>query len=581
MGWYLDRVVDIGGINDWDTAGLERLSSSLASRISTLIELGDQLDRLGVVDGWVGETSEEARRAFDTVVDHLTDSAAQVGAVKKLTDDTEDAVTALKRALADVSSLAFANDFAVCNDNTLWDRWAFERPPNQTDAEAADRQRLKVELLDRVGEIVRQGTEIEENAAAVMSAAAQNSITDHGSTDVREAADFGGDQGSVKAPMPPEDGKPAENNQWWDSLTDDQRDYVRAERPYWIGDLDGIPAAERSTANLTQLAIDRSTIDGQINEARARFEQTQNAMDEKRLQLALDKRASLDAVERAMFEVGQDGNVALDSEGNRIPFSDRQLLSFDASPGQTLATAVVAVGDVDAADHVSVHTPGFTSTVDGGLANLVRDAASVRDLSEWQLDHYSTDTAGQSVASVAFMGYESPQNVGVLSDDMARTGGDRLASFLDGIDASRSDDPHLTAVGHSYGSVTTGFALQDGTGVDDAVFMGSPGVGTDNLGALHINGDAYTLASGGDGVAALARFDGDPREIAGVHDLSTRAADIVMPDGTDVTLMSTDRFTGPLIDRMGSHSDYYKLDTTSQFNQAAVIAGIPDVAVAR
>ncbi|MEK8073572.1 alpha/beta hydrolase [Rhodococcoides navarretei] len=574
-------MVDIGGINDWDTAGLERLSSSLASRISTLIELGDQLDRLGVVDGWAGETSEEARRAFDAVVDHLTDSAAQVGAVKKLTDDTEDAVTALKRALADVSSLAFANDFAVCNDNTLWDRWAFERPPNQTDAEAADRQRLEADLLDRVGEIVRRGTEIEENAAAVMSAAAQSSITDHGSTDVREAVDFGSDQGSLKTPMPPEDGKPAENNQWWDSLTDDQRAYVRAERPYWIGDLDGIPAAERSTANLAQLEIDRSTIDGQINEARARFEQTQNAMDEKRLQLALDKRASLDAVERAMFEVGQDGNVALDSEGNRIPFPDRQLLSFDASPGQTLATAVVAVGDVDTADHVSVHTPGFTSTVDGGLANLVRDAASVRDLSEWQLDHYSPDTAGQSVASVAFMGYEAPQNVGVLSDGMARTGGDRLASFLDGIDASRSDDPHLTAVGHSYGSLTTGFALQDGTGVDDAVFMGSPGVGTDNLGALHINGDAYTLASGGDGVAALARFDGDPREIAGVHDLSTRAADIVMPDGTDVTLMSTDRFTGPLIDRMGSHSDYYKLDTTSQFNQAAVVAGIPDVAVAR
>ncbi|QII08091.1 hypothetical protein BH93_24300 [Rhodococcoides fascians A25f] len=52
-------------------------------------------------------------------------------------------------------------------------------------------------------------------------------------------------------------------------------------------------------------------------------------------------------------------------------------------------------------------------------------------------------------------------------------------------------------------------------------------------------------------------------------------------DGTDVALMSTDRFTGPIVDRMGSHSDYYKLDTTSQFNQAAVIAGIPDVAVAR
>ncbi|OZF39813.1 hypothetical protein CH294_06225 [Rhodococcus sp. 14-2483-1-1] len=522
-----------------------------------------------------------ARRAFDAVVDQLTNSAAQVGAIKRLTDDTEDSVVALKRALADVSSLAFANDFAVCNDNTLWDRWAFERPPNRTDAESADRQRMKVELLDRVGEIVRRGTEIEENAAAIMTAAARNLISDNDSTDVREAAGIGSDQGAAKAPQPPAEGHPAANNQWWNSLTDDQRDYVREERPHWIGDLDGIPAADRSSANLAQLDVDRSSVDGQVNEAQARFDQTGSAMDGQRLQLALDKRTSLDAVERLMFEKGTDGSFVLGADGQRIPVPDRHLLSFDASPERTLATAVIAVGDVDTADHVSVHTPGFTSTVHKGLGSLVNDAANIRDLSQWQLDHYSPDAAGQTVASVAYMGYEAPQKVGVLSDDMAQTGGSRLASFLDGIDASRSDDPHLTAVGHSYGSLTTGFALQDGTGVDDAVFMGSPGVGTDNLGALHITGDAYTLASGGDGVAALAAFGGDPREIAGVHDLSTRAADVVMPDGTDVALMSTDRFTGSIIERMGSHSDYYKVDTTSQFNQAAVIAGIPDVAVAR
>ena len=581
MSWYLDRVVDIGGINDWDTAGLERLSSSLTSRASTLIDLGDQLDQIKLVDGWVGESSDVARRAFDAVVDHLTDSAAQVGAIKRLTGDTEDAVTALKRALAEVSSLAFAHDFAVCNDNTLWDRWAFQRPADQTDAEAVDRQRMKAELLDRIGEIVRRGTEIEDNAADIMTAAARNLISDNDSTDVREALGIGDEQGATKAPQPPREGNPAENNQWWNSLSDDQRTFVREERPQWIGDLDGIPAVERSSANLARLDIERSSIDGQVNEAQARFDRSGSATDEKRLEMALDKRSSLDAVEHLLFQTGADGNFVLGADGQRIPVPDRQLLAFDASPEQTLATAVVAVGDVDTADHVSVHTPGFTSTVHGGLGSLVNDAANIRQLSQWQLDHYSPDAAGQTVASVAYMGYEAPQNVGVLSDDMAQTGGSRLASFLDGIDASRSDDPHLTAVGHSYGSLTTGFALQNGTGVDDAVFMGSPGVGTDNLGALDITGDAYTLASGGDGVAALAAFDGDPREINGIHDLSTRAADVVMPDGTDVALMSTDRFTGPIVERMGSHSDYYTLDTTSQFNQAAVIAGIPDVAVAR
>ena len=60
--------------------------------------------------------------------------------------------------------------------------------------------------------------------------------------------------------------------------------------------------------------------------------------------------------------------------------------------------------------------------------------------------------------------------------NLARAGGEDLAAFYQGVNASRTDDPHLTALGHSYGSLTTGYALQhDGTGVDDAVLFGSPG----------------------------------------------------------------------------------------------------------
>lgn len=574
-------MVDIGGINDWDTAALERLSRTLTSRTDTLVELGDQLDRIKLIDGWEGDSSEAARRDFDRIIDELTDSAAQTGAIRRLTNDTEDAVTALKRALADVRSEAFANDFAVLNDNGLWNRWAYERPPGQTEAEFADRQRLETELRDRIDEIVRRGTEIENHAASVLNAAAQNMITDNGTTDVRAAVSAGDDQGEVKAPKPPVDGNPAENNQWWNSMTDEQRAFIRDERPWTIGDLDGIPAADRSTANLAQLDFDRSSINGQINQAQARFDQTGSAMDESRLDLAKAKLASLDAVEKSMYRTNPDGSFAINDIGERVLVENRQLLAFDASPDHSLATAVVATGDIDTADHVSVHTPGFTSTVNGGLVNLIDDAEKMRRLSEWQLDRSGPETVGQTVASVAYYGYEAPQSIDVVSDGRAQVGGERLASFLNGIDAARADDPHLTAVGHSYGSLATGLALQHGTGVDDAVFMGSPGVGADSLDELKIRDDAYTLASGGDFVAALGAFDGDPREIPGVTDLSTRAAEVVMPDGTSVTLMSTDRYEGSLTDRAGSHSDYYKPYTTSQFNQAAVIAGISDVAVAR
>lgn len=577
-------MVDIGGINDWDAGALERLSGTLNGRTGTLVELGDQLNRIKLIDGWEGDTREAALQAFDKIVDELTDSAAQTSAIKRLTNDTEDAVTALKGALAELMTFAFANDFAVLNDNNLWDRWAFETPPGQTDAQYADRQRLKTELRDRIDEIVRRGTEIENYAISVMNAATANTISDNGSTDLRDAVSVGDGQGAIKTPQPPTDGSPAENNQWWKSLTDEQREYVLAERPRWVGDLDGIPGADRSTANLAQLEFDRSNINGQVNEAQARFDRTGTAFDESTLRLAEDKLASLEAVEKEMYATNTDGSFQLDAAGERILLPERQLLAFDASPEHSLATAIVAAGDIDTADHVSVHTPGFTSTVNGGLANLVADADKVRTLSEWQLDRYSSETAGQTVASVAYFGYEAPQSLDVISDGRAEVGGERLASFLNGIDASRTDDPHLTAVGHSYGSLATGIGLQHGTGADDAVFMGSPGVGTDNLNDLEISGGAYTLASDGDIVAVLGQFDGDPREIPGITDMTTRAADVVMPDGTAIELVSTDRNEGGMMDaaeRAKSHSDYYKQDTTSQFNQAAVIAGIPDVAVTR
>ena len=43
---------------------------------------------------------------------------------------------------------------------------------------------------------------------------------------------------------------------------------------------------------------------------------------------------------------------------------------------------------------------------------------------------------------------------------------------------NENEDPHLTAIGHSYGSRTVGAATQQGDGipgVDDIVLVGSPG----------------------------------------------------------------------------------------------------------
>ena len=92
----------------------------------------------------------------------------------------------------------------------------------------------------------------------------------------------------------------------------------------------------------------------------------------------------------------------------------------------------------------------------------------------------------QTNASMFWIGYDAPDNLpwdegwdaaGVVTEAMATDGGERLADTLDGLRASRDGEPaHMTAIGHSYGSTTTGHAAHDhGIPVDDLVFVGSPG----------------------------------------------------------------------------------------------------------
>ena len=172
----------------------------------------------------------------------------------------------------------------------------------------------------------------------------------------------------------------------------------------------------------------------------------------------------------------------------------------------------------------------------------------------------------------------------VIIDKIAGAGraAQRVAvQFDQGINAARADEPHRTALGHSYGSLTTGIALQQNTGVRDAVFFGSPGI-TDTPSWLpgsgnpvqHLQvptGHTYDLAASGDPIAndvpILGRYGDAPQTLPSVTQLSTDAA--VSPDG-------------PLAASHG-HSQYTTsingIDTTSKYNIAAVVAGQPDLTI--
>lgn len=188
----------------------------------------------------------------------------------------------------------------------------------------------------------------------------------------------------------------------------------------------------------------------------------------------------------------------------------RQLLYVD--PGRGHAAEVV--GDLSTASAVSVVVPGmgnelehFDVVLDKAVA--LRDAAAAL-------------RPGEELVTVAWLGYDSPGVPEFVLDDAARAGGRHLARFLDGLTAGGLDaDATRTVIGHSYGSVVTGFALRDGVDVDAVAVTGSPGMGASSASEL---GDTpiYALGAQLDPVAAIERFGTSPTDDDfGATELST------------------------------------------------------------
>jgi Alpha/beta hydrolase len=364
-------------------------------------------------------------------------------------------------------------------------------------------------------------------------------------------------------PVPPAGGTPQQNSAWWLGLSPAQREEILATNPKLVGNLDGIPAKVRDQANRAQLDSEAARLDGEIARARADvdaaldqgffpsvFVLPRAEAEKARLATLLEQRAALTAVQDTVAQ------------------GDRQLLLLDIS-GHAAPRAAVAVGNVDTADHVAVFTPGLETTVTGEIGNYTNDAVGIVQSAEQQLtvaqgmDHHDT------VAVVTWIGYDAPQLDTTFDADRsvalpyaAQHGGADLGRFYDGINASRPyDDPHLTALGHSYGSTTTGYGLQSATTpVDDVVLFGSPGASTNDITDLKVPpGHVAVIEARGDPVADLGAFGDDPNHLDGVVNLSAHE----------------EHRGSTQLDESTGHSAYLRPNTTSQYNIAATVAGLP------
>jgi len=357
---------------------------------------------------------------------------------------------------------------------------------------------------------------------------------------------------------PPGRGSPAANALWWTSMTVLQQDQVVREHPDWIGNRDGVAFAARDLANRRLLTTDRARL---LDEQRHLQAGTADfatrgpiTVDQEAINRVRDKLSSIQAIQATLAGDGP-----------------RQLLLLDLSKER--AEAAIANGDVDTAANVAVFVPGMTTTVNEFMKGYDKQMKHLQQRSESEDGRAHPDQPA-ATATVTWIGYQAPQNKDVLSSDesvarlnLARTGAAQLTPFLQGIGAAREQDAHLTLLGHSYGSTTAGLALQQETGVDDAVFFGSPGLGTNHVEDLKLApSHAYYIEAGWDVVGDLGVFGMDPSHMSGIEHVSAKDSTVLDPvTGEKRT------FTG-----VTGHNSYLVDDSTSQYNMSVIVAGEPD-----
>ena len=345
--------------------------------------------------------------------------------------------------------------------------------------------------------------------------------------------------------LPPKGASPDEVAKWWSSLTDAEKKEMVRRHSREIGNLNGVEAPWRDKANRNNLAEDlkaeRQKLKDQEEDAR-RFPTPQKLLDIRQTRKRITQ---MENVEKVLDKSGKDG-------------IQRQLVCFDSSERDVLAA--VTQGNIDTADHVAVNVPGMRSN----LADNLDYYDSVSGLMRENAEKHSN---GQSVAVVTYMDYRAPQGVEEVVDiNYAKTGSDRLAGFLTGLDASRehgAGDAHITPVGHSFGSTTVGMALTKiPPGVaDDSVQIGSPGSGVQDVSEFNVpKGHAYVGAARywddmDQGFGDDGRFGKNPDTMPGYKHISG-----------DV---GQDGYYGPI----GRHSGYFNEGSPALDDISRVIAG--------
>lgn len=530
-------------------------ADDLLSVSVTLDDLDTTANANSTYDGWEGAAAASYGTYVGAAAENAQTSSLALRAVaaaadtyatelQRLLDERERLVDARTTFNADCDSLRASVDAAAPEDDL-----------SELRAVASELATRRTTIVDDIATMETDTTDNEDDLRSVLTANASVAAVlaaPGGGIDPADAA--------MGLPGAPGSGGSAQDTAaWWAALTPAQRYAVLAAHPEVIGSADGLPAEVRDEANRALLTADLEALE---------------LLDEQG-RLPSDLRKTLENAQAAHEALG---NVVVDPVSDPPVEVPPLLHLYDPNAFDGEGAVAIAYGNPDTADNVSTIVPG--TTVKGtSIAGDVRNAENLYTSARVSDPNATTST-------ILWIGYDSPEftDLSVASESMAIAGGERLADYVDGLNAARAEgDPaHMSVVGHSYGSTTVGRAATDhGLAVDDIIAIGSPGLGDEAQNAGDLGGPEVWVGNASrDPVARLGDngwvglgADGlgqDPAE-QGFGATRFEAEDVNRADESE----SADwGFTGNMDGTsFDDHSRYFNDGTESLHNMGRIVAG--------
>lgn len=308
----------------------------------------------------------------------------------------------------------------------------------------------------------------------------------------------------VTGPPPCTPGAATSIPEWWAGLPPHEQATIIQQQPGLIASLPGLPPAVYDLVNRRELADADIDLQEQTDEA------VQVLVDEGAVQTAIslgwigDPSELADLPVEQLLTLGNHSHEASAAVAALLAIrgaqqkvtgvqtsitpeeqdgQNRYLLDVEIDAYDGDGTAVIAIGEVDEADNVAVVVQGAT--------NDLYSIEGQTDVAESLLEEMADNSdAGTTNAVIVWENYDNPSLVEVIDPGQAVDGAEVLIDDLASYDAAHGqatgDSAHTTVVAHSYGTVVTSYALQDGAAeyLDDVVVYGSPGMVVDGVADL-------------------------------------------------------------------------------------------------